>query len=180
MELEGGLFYRAMAPRLTVLVSTVDAKGNSNAAPFSFVMPVSAHPPLVAIASAHTRHTLENIRETKQFVLNVPSAEIVDPLWECSKSLPKGVSEIKVSGLTEEPSKVVKPPRIAECISWFECELVWEKEAGDHVVIVGRVVKADVRDRLFSEGRFDFAEARTLMHVTGKKFAVAEREVNAR
>lgn len=75
---------------------------------------------------------------------------------------------------------MVKPPRIAECISWFECELVWEKEAGDHVVIVGRVVKADVRDRLFSEGRFDFAEARTLMHVTGKKFAVAEREVNAR
>lgn len=180
MELEGGMFYRALAPRLTVLVSTVDDQGNSNAAPFSFVMPVSAHPPLVAIAAAHTRHTLENIRQMKQFVLNVPSEEIVNPLWECSKSIPKGVSEIKVSGLTEERSKVVKPPRIAECVSWFECELEWEKEAGDHVVIVGRVVRADVRDKFFTAERFDFAAAKPLMHVTGKKFAIAEREVNAR
>lgn len=177
MELTGGQFYRALAPRLTVLVTTIDGEGNSNAAPFSFVMPVSVNPPLVAIASAHQRHTLANIRETKNFVLNVPPEDICQALWECSKAYPKGVSEIKESGLTEVSSKEVKAPRISECIGWFECELEWEKEAGDHVVIVGRVVKAEVKEELFKEGHFDFAAAKPLMHITGKNFAIAEREV---
>lgn len=178
MELIGKQFYRVLAPRLTVLVTTIDREGNSNAAPFSFIMPVSANPPLVAIASAHQRHTLVNIRETKNFVLNVPPEDICQALWECSKAFPKGVSEIKESGLTEVSSKEVKAPRIGECISWFECELEWEKEAGDHVVIVGRVVKAEVREELFKEGRFDLVSAKPLMHITGKNFAIAEREVS--
>lgn len=174
-----GKFYRALAPRLCVLVTTRDKDGNSNAAPFSFVMPVSVRPPLVAIASAHKRDTLANIRETKNFVLNVPPAAIVEQLWECSQALPRGVSEIKEAGLTEVASKMVKSPRIGECVAWYECELEWEKEAGDHIVVIGRVVKAEVKDEFFTEGHLDVVGAEPLMHVSGKSFMVAGKEVTA-
>ena len=68
MLIELDKWYKIMAPRTTVLVSTVDAQGRTNAAPFSFVMPVSGKPPILAVAMAPTRHTLANIKETGDFV----------------------------------------------------------------------------------------------------------------
>ncbi len=167
-----------MAPRLTLLVSTCDKDGNPNAAPFSFVMPVSMEPPLAAIASAHKRHTLANIRETGQFVLNLPTEDIINQLHVCSDPFDKGVNEIEEAGLTEVKSALVRPPRVAECVAWFECELEWEKEAGDHVVVIGKIVKAEAKDEFMKDGSFDLAAARPLLHVTGTNFALAERFIH--
>jgi len=178
MELQGHEFYRFMAPRLTLLVSTCDKEGNPNAAPFSFVMPVSINPPLAAISTAHKRHTLANIRETGQFVLNLPIESIIEKLHVCSDPFDKGVNEIKEAGLTEMKSVVVKPPRVEECAAWFECELEWEKEAGDHVIVIGKIVKAEVKDEFMKDGAFDLAGAKPLLHVTGTNFALAERIVH--
>ncbi|MDI6891902.1 MAG: flavin reductase family protein [Actinomycetota bacterium] len=180
MKLELGNFYRILAPRPAVLISTIDGRGKTNAAPFSFVMPVSSDPPLVAFASAPGRHTLANIREVGEFVVNIAPADIIDELWVCSKSFPKGVSETKEAGLTEKKSKSVKAPSIEECIGWIECALEFEKEAGDHVIIVGRVVNAEAKDEFFTEGKFDVLKAKPLMHLTGKDFAIPGRIINPR
>ncbi|MDI6821357.1 MAG: flavin reductase family protein [Actinomycetota bacterium] len=175
MKLELGNFYKILAPRPAVLISTIDARGRTNAAPFSFVMPVSRTPPLIAFALAPQRHTLANIRETREFVVNIAPEEILDELWICGKSFPKGVSEIRESGLTERKSKIVKAPGIEECIGWFECTLEFEKEAGDHVIVVGRVLNAEVKDEFFREGEFDLLKAKPLMHLGGENFAIPER-----
>jgi flavin reductase (DIM6/NTAB) family NADH-FMN oxidoreductase RutF len=175
MELDLAIFYRILAPRPTVLVSTIDKKGRSNAAPFSFVMPVSVQPPYLAIASVPTRHTLANIRETGEFVVNLPTEEILDAVWTCSKAFPKGVSEIEQSGLSARPSKKIKAPGITECYGWFECALVDEKEAGDHVVVIGEVVLAEVKDEYFQDRKFKVAEARMPLHVGGTDFALIEK-----
>jgi len=179
MELAVTNFYEILAPRCTVLVSTVDKQGNPNAAPFSFVTPVSANPPLVLIASAPVRHTISNIRETGEFVLNIVTEPILDKMWICSQAFPKGVSEIEKAGLTGRKSRSVKPPSIEECAGWIECKLEFEHEAGDHILVVGRVLYVGCHDEFMKAGQLDIARAKTVMHIRGKRFVIAERLVTA-
>ncbi len=176
MELKTENFYRIVAPRPTVLISTTDGV-NSNAAPFSFVMPVSVKPALIAFSCGHGKDTLANIRKTKEFVVNVPSSEILDAVWVCSKKFPNDVNEIIKSGLTERKSKKIKPPSIDECIAWFECKLEFEKDMGDHVLIVGEVLNVEVIDEISKDEGFDVLE-RVLMHLTGRDFTVSGKILN--
>ncbi len=180
MEINPLGFYEILSPRCTVLISTVDKEGRSNAAPFSFVTPVSSDPPLVLYASAPKRHTLANTRETGDFVLNIVPEDLLEKLWVCSKTFPKGVSEIEKAGLTERKSKKVKSPSIEECLGWIECQLEFEKEAGDHILVLGRVIHAECKDEFMKKGEFDASKARPVMHIRGRRFAVGERVVQAK
>jgi flavin reductase (DIM6/NTAB) family NADH-FMN oxidoreductase RutF len=180
MEISPSGFYEILSPRCTVLISTVDKEGRANAAPFSFVTPVSVEPPLVLYSSAPKRHTLANTRETGDFVLNLVPEGLLDKLWVCSKAFPKGVSEIEKAGLTERKSRKVRSPSIEECVGWIECTLEFEKEAGDHILVVGRVVHAECRDEFADKDKFDISKAKPVMHVRGRRFVVAEKVVQAK
>lgn len=147
MQIDLAKWYRSLSPRTTVLISTIDKKGNTNAAPFSFVMPVSVNPPVIAIAMVSTRHTLANIRETGDFVINIPGEKMLAQLWICGKALPKGVSEIKEAGLHEEKAKAVASPRVREAIAWYECKLRTEIEGGDHLLVLGDIILAETSDQ---------------------------------
>lgn len=172
MELQPNQWFKVLAPRPVVLITTVNAKGVSNAAPFSFVMPVSCQPALVAFASSPKHHTAKNILQTKEFVVNIPSCEIVRQLWICADGFPEGVSETKKAKLSEEKSSQVKSPRIKECFAHFECNLFRKYRLGDHLLIIGLVVKADIRDDLMAEGKFLITKANTLIHIGSDEFAV--------
>ncbi len=175
MKVKAENFFEILSPRCTVLISTIDKEGRPNAAPFSFVTPVSSSPPLVLFAAAPQRHTLANVRETGEFVLNIVPEQLLDSMWTCSKAFPKGVSEIRESGLTERRSAIVKAPGIEECIGWIECQLEFEREAGDHILVVGKVVNAECKDEFFGQGQFDVSQAKPVMHIRGRRFAVVER-----
>ena len=178
MDLSLQRFYEILSPRCTVLISTVDRDGISNAAPFSFITPVSSRPPLLLFAAAPARHTLANARETGDFVFNIVPEEILDRLVVCSRAFPKGVSEIAEAGLTERKSKLVKSPSIEECIGWIECRYEFEREAGDHVLVIGRVVHVECKERFMKEGEFEVSTAKPVMHIKGNKFAVPARVVH--
>jgi flavin reductase (DIM6/NTAB) family NADH-FMN oxidoreductase RutF len=180
MEISPSGFYEILSPRCAVLISTVDKDGNANAAPFSFITPVSSNPPLLLYASAPQRHTLANTRETGDFVLNIVPEGLLEKLYVCSKAFPKGVNEIEKAGLTEKKSQKVKSPSIQECVGWIECQLEFEKEAGDHILVVGRVVHAECKDEFISKNEFDVSKAKPVMHIRGRRFVVAERVVQAR
>ncbi len=177
MKVKAEGFYEILAPRCTVLISTVDKENRPNAAPFSFVTPVSANPPLVLFAATPQRHTLANVRETGEFVLNLVPEHLLDRLWTCSKPFDRGVNEIREASLTERESATVKAPGIEECAGWIECRMEFEREAGDHVLVVGRVLNAEYRDEFATAGQFDVSRARPVMHIRGRRFAVAERTV---
>lgn len=177
MELNISQWYRVLAPRPVVLVSTVNVKGVSNAAPFSFVMPTSCDPPLIAFASSPEHHTVKNISKTKDFVVNIPDYQILKELWVCADDFPAGVSEIKKANLTEERSTKVKSPRIKECFAHFECKLFRSYTAGDHLLIVGRVLLADVRDDYYSGKKYMIAQANPLMHIGGNEFGLLGKVV---
>jgi flavin reductase (DIM6/NTAB) family NADH-FMN oxidoreductase RutF len=178
MELEPKKFYRFLSPRPAVLLTTIDGDKNINAAPFSFVMPVSMDPPLLAIAIGTKQSTLSDIRNTREFVVNVPPESIIDRFWACSQERTQGIDQLRKTGLTEVPSAKVLAPSVGECNVWFECFLEFEKELGDHVVVVGRVVNLTVKDEVLGkDGNLDLKKAASIMHISGQKFAVAEREI---
>ena len=180
MELSLRQWYKVLSPRPVVIVSTVNLKGVSNAAPFSFVMPTSCDPPLIAFASSPDHHTVKNILKTKDFVVNIPSYEILKKLWVCASYFPAGVSEIKKADLTEEESTKVKSPRIKECFAYFECKLFRSYMAGDHLLIVGKILQADIRDEYLSGGKYLITQANPLMHIGGSEFGLLGKVIKAK
>lgn len=180
MDLSLTQWYKVLAPRPVVLVSTVNAKGISNAAPFSFVMPCSTEPPLIAFASDPEHHTVKNILETKDFVVNIPGRKLLKQLWICAEDFPYGVSEIKKANLTEEKSVNIKSPKIKECFAHFECKLFKQYRAGDHSLIVGKVLRADISDKYFPKKQYSITQANPLMHISGTEFGLLGKVIKIR
>jgi len=167
-------FYRVLAPRPTIIVSTVSKKGEVNAAPFSFTMPVSVDPPLIAVASVPRHHTYHNLEETQEFVVNIPTADILNELWVTGEKFPQGVSEIEKAGLTQMDSIEVSPPWIKECLAHMECKVEFTRECGDHQLVVGRVLKVGVQEDAIKEGLLDVESAKPILHLGGKDFVVGD------
>lgn len=179
MEAKLTSWYRILAPRPVVLVSTVNSKGVSNAAPFSFVMPVSFKPPLIGFASSPAHDTAKNIQETKDFVINLPSLKILKNLWTCADEFPSNVSEFKKANLTEEKSSKVKSPGIKECFARFECRLSNQFEVGDHIIFVGEVLKTDIMPDYIKNGKYLVEKSNVLMHIGEEEFGLLGKIVKA-
>jgi len=170
-------WYRVLAPRSTVLIGSVNKEGVSNAAPFSFVMPISASPPLIAFASAPSRHTLANIRDIGDFTVNIPGKKILAQVWECGAKFPKGVSEIKETGLTELPIKGIKSPGIKECFAIFSCRFHKEYPAGDHILVIGEIIEIELQQGIIRDGQFDPGTVQPILHVGGEIFSVPGEKI---
>jgi flavin reductase (DIM6/NTAB) family NADH-FMN oxidoreductase RutF len=153
-----------------VLISTVDKEGNRNIAPYANVMPILRPLDLIAIASWLRRDTLDNIRDTKEFVINIPSADLVDEVMICSRNYPKGVDEFAEANMGAKASQKVIAPSIEGCIAWMECTLDREVvEEGKYSIIIGKVVHLEVDDRYLAEnGDMDFEKARPLSVMLGE------------
>jgi len=155
-------------PMPVVLISTVSKEGIRNIAPYANVMPILRPWDLIAIASWIKRDTLDNIRETNEFVINVPSADLVEEVMICSKNYAKEVDEFEEAKLKEKASKKVKAPSIDGCIAWMECILDKEIiEEGKYSIIIGKVVHLEVVDQYFKTGDMDFERAKPLSMMCG-------------
>ncbi len=166
--------YRLLAPRPTIIVTTINLGGDVNAAPFSFTMPVSMNPPLVAFASVPTHDTYKNIREIEEFVVNIPNEDILEKLWITGKKFPYGVNEIEKADLNQIPSKKVSPPKIEECVAHLECKVLWTQEAGDHNLIVGKVVHADIKKNAIKNGLLNVEKIKPVLHLGGVDFVIGD------
>lgn len=166
--------YRILAPRPTIIVTTISSKDQVNAAPFSFTMPVSMDPPLVAFASVPTHDTYRNLVERGEFVVNIPTEEILEKLWITSGKFPYGVNEIEKAGLTQISSNEVAPPKIEECVAHLECRIQWIKEAGDHNIIVGKVINAEVKENSMKDGLLNVEKIKPVLHLGGVDFVVGD------
>ena len=126
VEMQDYLQY-AIAPRPICLASTVDAAGNINLSPFSFFNMFSTNPPVCVFSPARrvrdntTKHTLENLHEIPECVINIVNYDMVQQVSLSSVEYAKGINEFTKSGLTMLPSDLVKPPRVAESPVQFEC-----------------------------------------------------------
>ena len=119
----------AIAPRPICFASTIDKEGNVNLSPFSFFNMFSSNPPIVAFSPARrvrdnsTKHTLQNVIEVPEVVINIVDYDIVQQMSLSSCEYPHGINEFEKAGLTQEKSTLVKPPMVKESKIKLECKV---------------------------------------------------------
>lgn len=117
----------AIAPRPVCFASTIDKAGNVNLSPFSFFNLFSSNPPTVIFSPARrvrdntTKHTLQNVTEVAEVVINIVDYDMVQQVSLASCDFPKDVNEFHKAGFTEQQATLVKPPMVKESKIKFEC-----------------------------------------------------------
>ena len=146
------LLVSTVVPRPIAWIVSQDLDGKLNAAPFSFFNAFAGDPPVVGIGiGSHDRgrpkDTRRNIRDTRQFVVNLVSEEAAEAMNITAIEFEPGVNELDQAGLTTVPSLYVKPPRIAASPVSMECELLQIIELGSESgLVLGRVLAMHVRE----------------------------------
>lgn len=143
-----------VAPRPIALVTSQDRQGRLNAAPFSAYNYLCTNPPILALGVGNRpgeeispKDTARNIRNTREFVVNVVTEDIAQAMNVCAVDFPPEINELEMAGLTTAPSSVVAVPRIAQAHAALECREYATIEIGHSRIILGQVVAMYVEDR---------------------------------
>ena len=154
----------SVMPLPIAFISTLSSEGIRNIAPYGCVMPVLRPLDRVCIATAKRRDTLDNIRATGEFVINLAGTDFCDKVIPTAKYSPPEADEFELAGLEEKPSTIVRPPGIKGCYAWMECRLDKLFEEPHYILIMGKVVYLEIDDRVYqSDGSLDVEKAQPLM-----------------
>jgi len=172
----------AIAPRPICFASTIDARGNVNLSPFSFFNLFSTNPPVVIFSPARrvrnntTKHTLQNILEVPEVVINIVDYEMIQQVSLSSCEYSKGTDEFIKSGFTKEPSLLVKPPRVKESPVQMECKVLEVKhlgtEGGAGNLIICEVMMMHINENILGEnGKIDQLKLHHVARLGGNWYA---------
>jgi flavin reductase (DIM6/NTAB) family NADH-FMN oxidoreductase RutF len=164
-------------PIRAFIVTCVDEAGKANAVTISWVMPVSYTPPIIVISVGHQRYSHRLIAEKGEFVVNVPTMELLREIEYCGRRSGRDLEKFKESGLTPLPAKKVKPPIIKECIAWIECKVRDKTDAGDHTLFLGDVASIYVREEIFQEKMYDTRKAKMILHIGKERYVTTSDEI---
>ena len=152
-----------IAPRPIAFASTISANGEVNLAPFSFFNCFGSNPPTVVFSPARsgrsgtTKHTLDNVREVPECVINMVSYDMVGQMNVASSEYAKGVNEFRKADFTEVKSDMVKPPRVKESPAQLECVVKQIIETGDKGgagnLIIAEIVRMHINEAVLDEHR---------------------------
>lgn len=151
----------AVAPRPICFASTIDKAGNVNLSPFSYFNFMSQNPPicvfspLTRVRDGKDKHTLENIREVPEVVINIVNYDMVQQQSLASTEYAKEINEFDKSGFTDLPSGLVKPPRVAESPVQLECKvreiITIQEGGGTGNLVIAEVVNMHIKSYLLDE-----------------------------
>lgn len=158
-------FKAVVAPRPIGWVSTLDADGVPNLAPYSFFNAVCDTPPMVMFSSSGMKHSASHAGAEREFVWNMPTFALREAMNLSSAELAAGESEFTHAGLSMAPSHVVAPPRVAEAPVALECRVVQTLElhdldgaSVDHHMVIGQVVGVHIAEAFVdARGQVDTA-----------------------
>jgi flavin reductase (DIM6/NTAB) family NADH-FMN oxidoreductase RutF len=168
------ILLNAVAPRPIAWVSTLSASGQPNLAPFSFFNVVCVKPPLLGFSPSmrspkktvstgspggEHKDTLRNIRETREFVVNIVTFELAEAMNLTSGEYDASINEFDVAKLASARSTIVRPGRVAESPVSFECKLHqildFNPSPDGSSLVIGEIVSIHINDRHLKEGRLD-------------------------
>lgn len=166
-----------ITPRPIAWVSTINAAGQTNLAPFSFFQGVCAAPPTLLFTGANDRtgrkkDSVLNVEAVPEFVVNIVPYALVEPMSATAAPLPHGESEFEKFDIATAPSRKIRPPRVAAAPVAFECVLdrivrVGEGPFGANVVF-GRIVSAHIAESVLDpQGAIDPAKLDTIGRLGG-------------
>ena len=168
VQLQNYLQY-AIAPRPICFASTIDADGQINLSPFSFFNMFSTNPPMCIFSPARrvrdntTKHTLENVLQVKECVINIVNYAMVQQTSLASTEYAKDVNEFEKAGFSMLESLTVKPPRVAEAPVQLECVVkeviaLGDKHGAGNLVLAGIKVIHIKEEILDADGKIDQAK----------------------
>ncbi len=152
-----------VAPRPVCFASTIDKAGNVNLSPFSFFNLFSSNPPIGIFSPSRrvrdntTKHTLENVIQVPEVVINIVTYEMVHQVSLASCEYPKEMNEFEKAGFTAEPATLVKPPMVKESKVKMECKVLEVKplgtEGGAGNLVICEVMRMHIDDSLLDENK---------------------------
>jgi flavin reductase (DIM6/NTAB) family NADH-FMN oxidoreductase RutF len=159
-------FNAIVGPRPIGWVSTCDANGVLNLAPYSFFNAFNYTPPIVGFSSIGYKDSVRNIEATGEFVWNLTTHDLAEAMNQTCAAVPPEVDEFALAGLTPLASRLVRPPRVQESPVGFECKLSQlirlTSAQGDPIdswLVLGEVVGIHIAQRLLKDGVYDTARA---------------------
>jgi flavin reductase (DIM6/NTAB) family NADH-FMN oxidoreductase RutF len=152
-----------IAPRPICFASTIDKDGHVNLSPFSFFNLFSSNPPIVVFSPSRrvrdntTKHTLQNVQEVPEVVINIVTYDMVRQVSLASCEFPKAVNEFQKAGFTAVPATIVKPPMVKESKVKLECHVLEIKslgnEGGAGNLVICEVMKMHIDDSLLDDNK---------------------------
>ena len=180
------LLSSAVAPRPIAFASTIDAQGNPNLSPFSFYNIFSSNPPILIFSPARrvrdnsVKHTLQNVQEVKEVVINVVHYPMIQQMSLSSTEYAKGVNEFEKSGLTMLKSDLVQPFRVAESPIQMECKVIEIKplgmEHGAGNLVICEVLKLHISEHILDENNEINQEKLDLVARGGGSYYIRAKE----
>lgn len=185
-DLPKGLFKASIIPRPIAWVSTINKKGATNLAPFSYFQAVADHPPMIMFvvtakdSKGLEKDTLVNIREMGEFVVNIVPESAFMEMKLSSETLPYGESEIDKFNIPTKKSIIVKPPSIDISPINLECitsEILDVKEsAHNNKIIIGKVVGISVDENILDNERISVKKLRPIARLGYSSYSVIKDE----
>lgn len=176
--------FKALAvPRPIGWISTVSKDGAPNLAPYSFFNAVAEKPHYVVFGSGGIKDSLANIEETKEFVCNIATYDLRHQMNMSSATVPRGVDEFKLAGLTAVKGNLVSAPRVKEAAAAFECRLhqvvpmpgVGRYKQG-YFLVIGLVVGIHIDDKYIKDGLIDTGAMKPIARLGYMDYAVVTPE----
>ncbi len=160
--------YHLLHPKIAFFVTSIDKNGKPNVMTCAWGTPVSEEPPIVIVCIAKEAYTAGLIRQTKNFVINIPTKKLVKALWICGKISVRKTDKFRKAGLEIADAKRVTSPVIEGCAGYIECKLWKTVDAGECYAFFGKVVASYVDDRYVSKGLWT-RDAGIPLHLGGSK-----------
>jgi flavin reductase (DIM6/NTAB) family NADH-FMN oxidoreductase RutF len=175
------LMIGSIVPRPIAFVSTLSKDGFENLAPFSYFNGICSNPPSIMFCPARrgydgkTKDTLNNIRDTEEFAVNIVSEDFAEQMVSTSTDFEPEVNEFEISGLTPEPCQKIAPPKVAEAKISFECKLnkiipVGNEGPGGGFVVIGTIVLFHIDDDVYEDGYINLGKLRPIGRLAGNMY----------
>jgi flavin reductase (DIM6/NTAB) family NADH-FMN oxidoreductase RutF len=176
-----------VAPRPVCFASTIDKNGLVNLSPFSFFNMFSSNPPIIIFSPSRrvrdntTKHTLQNVMEVPEVVVNIVTYDIVQQTSLTSCEFPREVDEFTKAGFTKEPATLVKPPMVKESKVKLECRVAEIKSLGEEGgagnLVICEVLKMHIADELLNgDKKIDQTKLELIARLGGDWYCKVSRE----
>lgn len=172
-------FKALVGPRPIGWISTLDANGAVNLAPYSYFNAVSTNPKVVLFSSEGRKHSQQNAEATGEFVCNLATWDLRDQMNRTSAGVDGGVDEMQLAGLEPAPCNRVKPPRVAASPVALECKYLKTVEIADidgkladAAMVMGQVVGIHIDERFIVDGKVDTAMLKPIARLGYHDYAV--------
>lgn len=152
-----------------ILVSSC-YKDKSNIITLAWSSPLSHNPALLGISIAKTHLSCELIKRSEEFIVNIPSLELLDKTVYCGTHSGRDMDKFKEAELTAiKANRLIKTPLIKECIGHLECLVRDLKEIGDHILFIGEPIFASAEEQFFEEV-WDLDKVKLIYHLGASNF----------